>query len=170
MLMFRQRKIFKMTSTNRKGDLFVEVFALDTARGGWRRHDRLIQSCPAALHCRGCEHTGFLHDSLICGPDKLDWTFHYKRDTKANASLFSNWWCGAGAKTPHHFQLDLPITSLCWPMMSSLGTSGFSSSLRNSSRLSASPPFLLFLSSSGTRGVRQRVNIWHWRFNRFNSK
>lgn len=59
------------------------------------------------------------------------------------------------------FHHNVPMTSLCWPMISSLGTSGFSSSLRNSSRLSASPPFLLFLISSGTRGVRQRVNIWN---------
>lgn len=50
-------------------------------------------------------------------------------------------------------------------MTSSLGTSGFSSSLRNSSKLSASPPFRLFLSSSGTKGVRQRVNIWWKTFN-----
>lgn len=65
--------------------------------------------------------------------------------------------CSEGSQI---FKLNLPITSLCWPMTSSLGTSGFSSSLRNSSKLSASPPFLLFLSSSGTKGVRQRVNIW----------
>lgn len=54
----------------------------------------------------------------------------------------------------------LPITSCC--LISSLGTSGFSNSLRNSSKLSASPPFFLFLSSSGTRGVRQRVNSYQW--------
>lgn len=54
-----------------------------------------------------------------------------------------------------------PMMSLCWcPAVSSLGTSGFSRSFRNSSRLSASPPFLLFLSSSGTSGVRHLVNIW----------
>lgn len=56
---------------------------------------------------------------------------------------------------------DLPIMSLCGcPVVSSLGTSEFSRSLRNSSRLSASPPFLLFLSSSGTSGVRHLVNIY----------
>lgn len=55
-----------------------------------------------------------------------------------------------------------PMTSrcCCCCCCSSLGTSGFSKSLRNSSRLSASPPFLLFLRSSGTRGVRQRVKSY----------
>jgi hypothetical protein len=48
----------------------------------------------------------------------------------------------------------------CCGCCSSLGTSGFSNSLRNSSRLSASPPFLLFLRSSGTSGVRQRVKSY----------
>lgn len=52
------------------------------------------------------------------------------------------------------------MSRCCCPAVSSLGTSGFSRSLRNSSRLSASPPFLLFLSSSGTSGVRHLVNIW----------
>lgn len=53
------------------------------------------------------------------------------------------------------------MMSLCGcPVVSSLGTSEFSRSLRNSSRLSASPPFLLFLSSSGTSGVRHLVNIY----------
>lgn len=67
-----------------------------------------------------------------------------------------NWFCG------ELFQQNTPITSRCWCCCcwSSLGTSGFSNSLRNSSKLSASPPFLLFLRSSGTSGVRQRVKSY----------
>lgn len=70
-----------MTSTHRKGDLFVEGLAFDTTGGGRRRHDCLIQGCPAALHGRCCQHTGLLHDSLVWGSHQRD------------RVLFSNWGC-----------------------------------------------------------------------------
>lgn len=56
-----------MTSSHWMCSLFVHIFAFEATGSRWRRHDGLIKSCPAALHCWSCQHAGLLHDGLIWG-------------------------------------------------------------------------------------------------------
>ncbi len=52
--------------TYRQSCILLKRFALDSTLARWRWHHGLIQSGSAALHRRSLQHTGLLHNGLIC--------------------------------------------------------------------------------------------------------